>query len=352
METIPVADGPFTVKVDTISNKVLVASLAGNAVTIIDSTPSDGYSPNVTHWVSSEIKTSTAPWCLDIDSIQHNAFVSHRGSSVLSVVNVLEEKEIAEIQLPGRAQCVTVDESEHRVYVSLFTSNEIVKINAETFEIIDIVETTGPIWDLIVEPNSHNIYASHQGVDEILVLSPQSIRESLPIVTKEPPIVLVGFIVAHGQDVKLIAPYLNVEDTSIESQISTQDGGSLTVEIPCYVLVAKDNGQTTKFEVTIDGSSVTYEEMMNANVCRTITFFVPENSQNLQIKGTDVLVESSEKMETPEPTKSMELTNGSKVICEDKVWMENSKGKIACVFPSTAQKLVERGWGTIIDEVE
>ncbi|MFB5617000.1 MAG: MBL fold metallo-hydrolase, partial [Nitrosopumilus sp.] len=39
-------------------------------------------------------------------------------------------------------------------------------------------------------------------------------------------------------------------------------------------------------------------------------------------------------------------------ICIGKVWIENSKGKIACVTPTTAEKLVERGWGTllIIDE--
>jgi len=39
-------------------------------------------------------------------------------------------------------------------------------------------------------------------------------------------------------------------------------------------------------------------------------------------------------------------------ICIDKVWLENSKGKIACVTTSTAEKLVERGWGTILEEFE
>ena len=38
-------------------------------------------------------------------------------------------------------------------------------------------------------------------------------------------------------------------------------------------------------------------------------------------------------------------------ICIDKVWIENSKGKIACVSPSTADKLVERGWGTLLDDL-
>ena len=38
----------------------------------------------------------------------------------------------------------------------------------------------------------------------------------------------------------------------------------------------------------------------------------------------------------------------SNQICVDKVWLENSKGKIACVSPATADKLVERGWGTVL----
>ncbi len=42
----------------------------------------------------------------------------------------------------------------------------------------------------------------------------------------------------------------------------------------------------------------------------------------------------------------------SNQICIDKVWIENSKGRIACVTPSTADKLVERGWGTILDKFE
>ena len=37
-------------------------------------------------------------------------------------------------------------------------------------------------------------------------------------------------------------------------------------------------------------------------------------------------------------------------ICVDKIWIENTKNKIACVAPSTASTLVERGWGTIIED--
>ncbi len=36
-------------------------------------------------------------------------------------------------------------------------------------------------------------------------------------------------------------------------------------------------------------------------------------------------------------------------ICIDKVWLESTNGRIACVTPTTAEKLVERGWGTLLD---
>ncbi len=41
----------------------------------------------------------------------------------------------------------------------------------------------------------------------------------------------------------------------------------------------------------------------------------------------------------------------SNQICIDKVWIESTKGKIACVTPTTAEKLVERGWGTMFVEM-
>ena len=363
-ETIPVVDDPYTVRVDPMTDKVIIGSLAGNAVTFV--TPSEsgvGYSQDITHEISSELKTGISPWCLDIDSMNHLAFVSHRGSSTLSVINIIEEEEVATIQLPGRAQCVTVDETEQRVYVSLFTSNEIVKINGETFEIIDIIETTGNVWDLVVEPNSHKIYASHQGDDVIVVLSPQSVRETLPIITQETPVVVVDYILYHGQDVRMVNPILNVEGNSISSRIVTNDGGSLTVQIPHTVLVAQqDDGQDKEFSVTVDGKSVTYEEVMTTDEFRSINFFVPEESLTLEIIGTDILSEpqstdTTTMMQDKEEEVAVEIEKTTQentiipadVICEDKTWIENNNGKIACVTPSTAQKLVERGWGTILE---
>jgi len=45
-----------------------------------------------------------------------------------------------------------------------------------------------------------------------------------------------------------------------------------------------------------------------------------------------------------------DLTSDVELICVGKVFIENKKGRIACVTPSTGDKLVERGWGTLLED--
>ena len=337
-ETIPVADDPYVIVVDIISDKVLVASLAGNAVSIITTTENEA--GNIEHRVTSELKTGNSPWCVDLDELNHLAFVAHRGSSHLSVIHVLDEMEIAQIPLPGRAQCVAVDDTEHRVYASLFTSNNLLKINGETFELIDTIETQSQIWDMIVQPTTHKIYASYQGADQVVVLSPESYRETLSVITQKTPVLVVGNIVAHGQDVRVTAPNLNVDQFSITAGLVSNDGGSLSIQIPRSLLVSETDGVDTKFPVLIDGKSVMVDEMQSTDKYRNISFFVPEKSTELEIRGTDIF---------PEPKQSVaEVWNEAKIMCQDKVWIESIRGKIACVSGPTALLLEERGWGTIL----
>jgi len=51
------------------------------------------------------------------------------------------------------------------------------------------------------------------------------------------------------------------------------------------------------------------------------------------------------------PHFTVDVNAESNEICINKVWIENSKGKIACVTSSTAVILVERGWGILIGEL-
>lgn len=337
MDTIPVADDPYTIEVDPLTGKVVVASLAGNTVTIITPSENEQYSATVSHEITSEIKSTSAPWCIDIDSMYHNAFVTNRGASHITVINILEGEEIEKIPLAGRAHCVTVDEDEHRVYASLFTSNDIVKINGETFDIIDVIATDSPIWGLTADPKSHKIYASYQNADEIIVLSPESFREYIPVFSRETPVFGVDYIVVHGQDVKVYDVHISAETNSLVAKVSTNDGGQLTMQIPRTILISEEGGEITRFQVAINGKPADYKEPEITEEYRFISMFVPENGHTIVVKGTDIL---------SEPIKEEKIKiDESDLICQGKVFLENLRGKIVCTFPESAKKLVERGWG-------
>ena len=73
---------PITVKVDPITNTVLVASLAGNKVSFISAD---------TNKIEKIIETGTAPWGMDIDSREHYAYVTNRGSSFITVLDLIDQ---------------------------------------------------------------------------------------------------------------------------------------------------------------------------------------------------------------------------------------------------------------------
>jgi len=95
----------------------------------------------------------------------------------------------------------------------------------------------------------------------------------------------------------------------------------------CMLVRDNQNPQWSNFYDNIDGFT-----------------FVEGNTYQLSVKITDIenppADASSLKYELLEI-----ITKNSNQICIDKVWIENKKGKIACVTPTTSDKLVERGWG-------
>jgi len=67
-------------------------------------------------------------------------------------------------------------------------------------------------------------------------------------------------------------------------------------------------------------------------------------TQSVQLQGhlSAVMMPASDE-------KQSRILKDVDIICEGKVWLESIKGKLACTFPSTAMKLVERGWGKILE---
>jgi YVTN family beta-propeller protein len=344
IQSIPVSRHPFTVKADPISNTVMVASLAGNEITFLDDLTGPT-SVKPIHEITKTIKLSGGPWGLDIDPIRHNAYVTNRGCECITVINILEKEVMDTIPLGDKAQVIAVDTSEHQIYASYLTQNKIVKIDGNTNQIVSSWNVESKPWSITINPSTHNFYTALASEDAVLVMGPESFSITLPVVTMQSPSAYVGMLSVHTQDVQASDSFLDVEKTLLTMNIESEDGGRMIIIIPRNILDSQKGGTDTLFDVIIDSKTTTHEEYTGDASGRIISVIVPKNSENITIVGTGASY-ADESLQSPATDVKIIPKD---IICKDKVWIENAKGKLVCTTPETAKKLVERGWGTILE---
>ncbi len=345
IQTIDVPRHPFSVKADPISNVVVVASLAGNEITFLEDV-TDESSVFPIHEVTKTIETTKGPWGLDLDPLHHLAYVTNRECECITVINTLEKEIVDEIPLGDKAKAIAVDTEEHQIYVSYLTQNKIVKIDGETNEILSKLVLQSNPWYIEADSNSQKLYVSLKSENSVLALGPTSYSMHLPVLSVQTPAALMGMIHVHGTDVTASNPVVDVVNTILLMNIGTDDGGKIEVSVPRYVLDSQLMESDIPFEVLIDDKPVEHQESVNPHNDRVISVNVKPNSETLSISGSEISLQT---MTPPPMTAEPSLSKGYEIICEGKVWVESLKGKLVCTFPSTAQKLVERGWGTILE---
>jgi YVTN family beta-propeller protein len=347
IQTIPVSRHPFTIRADPISNTVMVASLAGNEITFLDDV-TDQNSVKPIHEVTKTITVTGAPWGIELDPRWHLAYVTNRGCECITVINTLEKNIVGTIPLGDKAQAITVDVVEHQIYASYLTQNKIVKIDGNTNQIGSSWDIESKPWSIKMDSNTHKFYSALKSEDSVLVLGPVSYSITLPVVTMQSPSAFVGLLYVHSQDVKASDPFVDVENTLLTMNIESQDGGKMAVNIPRNVLDSQKGSIDAPFEVLIDGKTAQHEEFTGDASGRIISVMVAKNSENITIIGTSG-AHSDESLQSP-TTYTIPDTKivPENIICQDKVWVENMKGKLVCTSPETAKKLVERGWGTYL----
>lgn len=276
IQTIPVPDHPYSVKVDPFSDTVLVTSIAGNRLSFISA---------LTDKVTGSLETGTMPWGLDIDSSRHLAYVTNRGNYYITVVDFLAKQVVAKIPVTSRAEAISVDPSEHKIYASFTNEQNVVKIDGNTNEIENVIEMKGVPIDLIINPESHNLYAAMKFQDKVFVIGPRSISTTLHVVKVDTPTAVVGIIRAHGQDTEVSEPYIDSQNKTLVMNVRSLDGGDLNLNIPRYILDSKKNGTDTTFTVLIDGRPVEFQETSSVGY-RELTMFIPKDSTVIKIIGT------------------------------------------------------------------
>jgi YVTN family beta-propeller protein len=288
IKTIDVPAHPFTVKVDPQTKMVLVTSLAGNRLSFISTE---------TNAVTGDgLFTGNAPWGLDVDRIDHKAYVTHRGSFYVAVVDIPTREVIAKIPVTDVVQAVAVDTGEHKVYFSYMDKQNIVKIDGKTNQVETVIEMDAVPWDLVADSTNHKVYASTKLSDKVIAIGPRSVSSSLPVVTVETPTAILGTINVHGQDVTVSEPLMNIASKTLSMTVSTVDGGDLTLAIPRQTIDSRQGTNDTRFQVMIDGRPIDYTEGQGITTTdgtqfREISAFVPKGATKLEVIGTQVIPE-------------------------------------------------------------
>ena len=308
VKTIQVSAHPIDVKVDPVTNQVLVTSFASKKLTFISGD---------TNEITGTIDTGISPWGIGIDNGKHLAYIGHHNSPYIAVVDILSKKVIKQIPIGFEGQSVAVDTNEHKIYVSFHDIDKVVKINGNNNEIETVIELDGRTPnDIAVDSISHKLYASIKSSNNLFVMGPESYALSVPVVTQEPPILFVDNIIVHGQDVQilnpvfmdttaagekysLISPYLtsaailDSENKSLSMQVTSSDGGDLQIKIPKTILdtiIEGDRNMTVlvggeKTEFKEIPSSLSDQQLQQKDISKEILVFIPKGDRKVEITG-------------------------------------------------------------------
>ncbi|HSB57274.1 MAG TPA: PEFG-CTERM sorting domain-containing protein [Nitrosopumilaceae archaeon] len=285
LQKIPVSPHPYALKFDPITGKVLVANMAGNEVTFLSRNDEGIYR------ITNTVKTGTVPWGIDIDSDEHRAYVTHRGAHHITVLDIIDEKILTTIPVGDDTQAIAVDSSEHQVYVTYLQQHKIIKIDGMKDEIVNTIDSADLAWDIVVDSNTHKLYASMQGQDKVFVMGPNAIATTVPVVTMQIPIALVGSMMVHGQDVAVSAASVDIDNKAIVLATKTEDGGDLDVSIPRAILDSKEGEKDTTFLVYADNKLIEQQTLGGDDSTREISIQVPKNTETITITGTNVIPE-------------------------------------------------------------
>ena len=335
VKTIDVSPHPIDVKVDPVTNQVLVTSFASKKLTFIS---------GETNEITDTVDTGISPWGIGIDNREHLAYIAHHNSPYVAVVDILNKKVIKQIPIGFEAQSIVVDTIEHKIYVSFHDIDKIVKIDGgNKNEIETVIQLDHRIPnDIAIDPVSHKLYASIKYSNNIWVMGPESYAISVPVLTSKPPVLFVDNIIVHGEDVQILnpvmtnktsaaaattdvsniennlftSPYLtsvailDSENKNLTMQVISPDGGNLQIKIPKSILnflteeEEKRNVTDTKLTVLVGGIKTEFKEItplsktamvdekgqvqqQQQDISKEISVFIPKGDKKIEIIGKD-----------------------------------------------------------------
>lgn len=173
VDEIDVLAHPYEMAIDRVTDTLVVTSTAGNSLSFIKPQFSeDGQFYG--HALTKTLKVEEAPWGIEIDSKEHLAYVTNRGSEKITVFSTIEPNLLRTIPIDYTGQAIAIDSKNDVLYVSYQYQNQLVTIDLESGQQKYSVSTESYPWDLHFDAESGKLYAALKDSDEIAIFNVNS----------------------------------------------------------------------------------------------------------------------------------------------------------------------------------
>lgn len=147
------------------------------------------------------------------------------------------------------------------------------------------------------------------------------------------------------------------DDNMIVFSIEPVREGEITIEIPRIELDSIINCQDDRFFVLLDKDETDYHEIDTSPIVRTLKINFTSTTSTIKIIGPSIPVANAseqalfcieQRLKEIPPKKQLKIgVDLDGVVCKEgleKIF-KITNDSVACVYPETAQKLVDREWG-------
>jgi YVTN family beta-propeller protein len=164
---VTVGSGPFAADVNPVTNKIYVANHQGNTVTVID---------GATNAASSPVTVDTNPEAVAVNPVTNKIYVASQANPSVTVIDGATNSPTT-IALPAGTTCpcasgptsVAVDTVLNRIYVTNDNSNTVTVIDGSTNTVTALNAGTGPNA-IAVDPPIFKVYVANRGSSNVTVI--------------------------------------------------------------------------------------------------------------------------------------------------------------------------------------
>ncbi len=197
--TVPVGANPYAVAVNLVTNKVYVANLSSNTVTVIDgasnstvAVPADQYpqavavnpvtnkiyvansgSNDITVIDGATNSTTTvtvgsAPVALAVNAATNKIYVANSGDNTISVIDGASNS-VGTVPADQYPQAIAIDPGTNKIYVANYASNDVTIIDGASNTGNNVAVGSGPSA-IAVNPASNRIYVANNYDNSVTVI--------------------------------------------------------------------------------------------------------------------------------------------------------------------------------------